>query len=447
MKNDLTQGSVLKVLVRFSLPYLLSCFLQTFYGLVDLFVTGQYNGAGHISAVANGSQIMHMLTVIIVGLAMGSTVAISRAIGSKKKEEAAETIGNTVILFLGTSLVLTVVLILAVDGIMELLSIPPEALTQTRAYLTICFAGIPFITAYNIISCIFRGLGDSKSPMYFVLVACVLNVGLDFLLIGPLHMGASGAAWGTVLSQTASVIFALITLRKRDLGIQINKSHFHLKKTVLMPILQVGFPVACQDGFIQISFLVITLIANQRGVVVSSSVGIVEKIIGFIFLVPSSMLSSISAIAAQNLGAGNHLRARKTLWYGMTVAISFGLAIGILCQFISGPFVGLFTNDPEVILMGEQYLKSYVWDCLAAGIHFCFSGYFCAYGKSIYSFIHNTVSIICVRIPGAYLTSKMFPDTLYPMGWAPPLGSVLSVIICVVIFLANKKYFYGENKA
>lgn len=434
MQKDLTTGNIFRILVRFSLPYLLSCFLQTFYGMADLFVTGQFNGADTISAVSIGSQLMHMLTVVIVGLAMGSTVALGKAVGGKKASQVARVTGNTVSLFLIAALGLTGILMTAVNGIIAVISTPAEAVEQTRHYLLICFAGIPFITAYNIISCVFRGMGDSKSPMYFVGVAGVLNVILDYVLIGPLGMGAAGAAAATVLSQTFSVFTALYVLRRRDFGLSVRREDFRFCWPVMKEILQVGLPIACQDGLIQVSFLVITAIANQRGVVVAASVGIVEKIITFLFLVPSAMLSSISAIAAQNIGAGKYQRADRTLGYGVAIAFSFGLAVSLICQFTAEPILRLFTDSPEVVRMGSEYLRSYVFDCAAAGIHFCFSGYFCAHGRSGISFIHNLASILLIRIPGAYLASVYFPDTLYPMGMAPPLGSMLSAMICIVVF-------------
>ena len=296
MQKDLTKGSVFRVLIQFSLPYLLSCFLQTFYGLADLFITGQFNGADAISAVSVGSQIMHMLTVIIVGLAMGSTVTISHHIGERDMKKAGRAVGNTVSLFLAFAVILTIGLLLGVEGILKCVSIPPEAYAQTRTYLIICFAGIPFITAYNIISCIFREMGDSRSPLYFVAAACVMNVVLDFLLIGCFSMGAAGAAFGTVISQTASVVIALAAIRKKRLGLSVKKEDFRPDKKSLGNILRIGIPIAFQDGLIQVSFMIITIIANRRGVTAAASVGIVEKIISFFFLVPSAMLSSISSI-------------------------------------------------------------------------------------------------------------------------------------------------------
>ncbi|MCC8047098.1 MAG: MATE family efflux transporter [Clostridiales bacterium] len=452
MEKDLTKGSVWKVLLKFSLPYLLSCFLQTFYGMVDLYVIGQFNGAASISAVSIGSQVMHMITVVIVGLAMGATVGLGVAVGSRHTERASRIIGNTVTLFALGAAALVVILLLCRDGIILVMSVPSEAVSQTRDYLTICFAGIPFITAYNVISCIYRGMGDSRSPMYFVGVACVLNIALDFLFIGVLHMQAAGAAYGTVISQAASVVFALIYLKKKQVegvqnGFRLKKADFRPEKSVLSDILKVGVPVACQDGFIQVSFLVITMIANRRGVDVAAAVGIVEKIISFLFLVPSAMLSSVSAIAAQNRGANLHGRARQTLLYAILISVSFGAVCFVLCQILPGQFVGLFSNEENVCILGAQYLRSYSFDCMMAGIHFCFSGFFCAYGLSGFSFAHNLISVLCVRIPGAYYATVTFPNTLFPMGMAAPAGSAVSSLICVSLFwIFRRKFGLAEGE-
>lgn len=439
MRKDFTTGSIVSGLLIFALPYMLSCFLQTFYGMADLFVTGQFNGADAISAVSIGSQVMHMLTVMIVGLAMGSTVLISQAVGKKEEKKIRQAIGNTVVLFSLLALLLTILLLLSVDGILFLLSTPPEAVAETRTYLRICFMGIPLIVAYNIISCVFRGIGDSRSPLFFILIACVFNIALDFLLVGGLHLGAAGAALATVISQGVSVVCAFYQIRRHDLlPLSFHKEDFRPCKSAIASLLKIGIPVTCQDGFIQISFLFITAIANSRGVVAAASVGIVEKIISFLFLVPSAMLSSISAIAAQNVGAGKPERAKKTLGCGLTIAVSFGLLVSILFQFISPYILGLFTHNAEVITMGTQYLRAYVLDCTTAAVHFCFSGFFCAYGRSLLSFIQNFLSIVLVRIPGAWLAAVYFPATLYPMGLAAPLGSLLSALLCVGIYFHEK---------
>ena len=302
MERDLTQGSVFRNILSFSLPYLLSYFLQTLYGMADLFIIGQFEGVASTTAVSVGSQVMHMLTVMIVGLAMGSTVSIARAVGGKDRAAASAAVGNTVTLFMVISLALMGVLLLCTGPITAVLSVPEEAVAGTREYLTICFIGIPFITAYNIVSSIFRGMGDSRSPMYFIAVACIANIALDYLFMGALHMGPAGAALGTTLSQAFSVAIALAVIWRRDSGIRLRRGDLRPRKPVMGRLLSIGVPVALQDGFIQVSFLLITVIANRRGLSEAAAVGIVEKIISFLFLVPSSMLSTVSALGPRTWG-------------------------------------------------------------------------------------------------------------------------------------------------
>lgn len=435
MKKDLTTGSVLGNILFFSLPYLLSYFLQTLYGMADLFIIGQFEGVAATTAVSVGSQAMHMITVMIVGLAMGTTVNIGQAVGAGDQKRAAAAIGNSVLLFMTLSAALAGLLLFWVKPIVEVMSTPSEAVKGTEAYLRICFLGIPFITAYNIISSIFRGMGDSKSPMYFIAVACAANILLDYLFMGVFHMGPTGAALGTTLSQTISVLISLAVIRRRELGISVKKSDFRLNRLVMGQILRIGVPIAMQDGLVQIAFMIITVIANRRGLTDAAAVGIVEKVITFLFLVPSSMLSTVSALGAQNFGAGKKKRAVLTLRYGILISAGFGAFVSAAVQLTAEPVVGLFTADPAVMMAGGQYLRGYIWDCIFAGIHFCFSGYFCACGRSELSFLYNILAILLVRVPGVYLTSVMFPHTLLPMGLATAAGSLLAVMICIIAFM------------
>lgn len=437
-QNDLTQGSILGNIGKFSLPYMLSYFLQILYGLADLFVIGRYCGVESTTAVSNGAQVMHMFTVIIIGLAMGSTVRLAKAIGAGDKANAAKTIGNTFTLFAIVAVISTVLLLLTNGGIVKLLDVPAEAVPGTVGYLRICFLGIPFIIAYNIIASIFRGLGDSKSPMYFVIVACVANIALDYLLIGYCRLGPEGAALGTTLSQAISVIVAAIAIRRKSL-LSIGKGDLRPERRTMSGILATGVPLALQDGFIQIAFIAITVIANSRGLNDAAAVGIVEKFIGLLFIVPSAMLATVSAVAAQNIGANKPERARKTMEYAMAIAVAFGVAFSVTLQFIPEYAVRIFTGDSSVIRLGGEYLKGYVWDCIFAGVHFCFSGFFTACGYSVISFCHNVASIVIARIPLSYLASVKFPDTLFPMGLASPAGSVLSVVICITVYAAMRR--------
>lgn len=433
-KNDLTTGNILGRLVKFALPYLLAAFMQTFYGLADLFVVGLYNDSSTTTAVSIGSQVMHLITVVILGIAMGTTVLIGKAVGAKEEKEATRIAGGSIYLFSVIAIVATIVLECASGLITKVMSTPIESVSQTTSYLRICFGGLPFIIFYNLISSIFRGAGDSKRPMGFVAIACIINIILDFVFIGGFHLGAVGAALGTVLGQAVSVLISLLVIRKINLGFSITKNDIKKEDTAISGVLSVGIPIALQDGLIQVAFIVITIIANGRGLVDATAVGIVEKIICFLFLVPSAFLSAISAVVAQNLGAGKEDRARKSLYYGLAITMIWGILVTVYHQFLPESIVGRFTKELPVLMAGAIYIKSYSIDTFFAGIHFCFSGYFCGCQKSVLSFIHNIISIVLIRIPGAYFTSKYWPDTLYPMGFAAPAGSALSAIICLVFY-------------
>ena len=415
--------------------------MQTFYGLADLLITGRFNGSDAIAAVSVGSQVMHMLTVVVVGLSMGSTVCISRSVGAKKPQETSRFIGNTLTLFAGLSVVLTAALLLLTDPILRVLSVPAQSLAGTRQYLTICFAGVPFIVAYNVVSSVFRGMGDTRTPLYFIAAAGVLNVVLDLLLIGRLRMGASGAAVATVTAQAVSVLLAVFGARRKRM-IRMRSQDLRPSKTHMSALVTIGVPVAFQEGMIQITFLVITVIANRRGVDAAAAVGVVEKLISFLFLVPLSMLSTVSAFAAQNGGAGEHARSKQSLRWGVTICMSYGALCAVLCGLFAEPILSLFAAESEaVVRMGAQYLRAYAVDCILAGVHFCFSGFFSAYGKSGFSFLHNILSALCVRIPASYAASVRFPDTLFPMGLAAPLGSLLSIVLCAALYLGFKRYW------
>lgn len=433
--QDLTRGRVLPTLLSFTLPYLLASFLQTFYGMADLLIVGQFCDTAAVNAVSVGSQFMHMLTVIIIGLAMGATVRIGHLVGEKKTDSINQVIQSTVWLFGLFSVFGIVIFCLCTNGIVTLIQTPAESAGQCGVYLIICFLGLPFICFYNVFSSIFRGLGDSKSPMFFIAIACVINVGLDILFVGPMHMGVAGAALATVIAQGISAVVAVVMLKRKNFGFEMKLLNKKPDWKTAWTICKLGGPIATQDGLIQVAFMVITIIANSRGLVFATGVGITEKIISFLFLVPSAFLSSLSAIVAQNQGAGLYARSRKMLFTAMAICCSYGLVIFIICQFAAEGLLSLFSKDAAVVAAGADYLRSYSVDTCFAGCNFCFCGYFAGIQKPGYSFINNVISALFIRIPGSYLAMVFFPNSLYPMGLAAPAGSLVSCLICLGFYL------------
>ena len=439
MEKNLTTGSVLKTIIYFALPYLLSYFLQTLYGMADLYITGQFNGVDSITAVSNGSQVMHMLTVIIVGLAMGTTVIIGKAIGGNKLDNAGRAIGNTITLFMGIAIVMTIVFLIAAKPIVLLIGVPQEAVAGTVRYLIICFIGIPFITAYNIISSIFRGLGDSKSPLIFVAVACVVNIAGDLILVAGLHLDAAGAAIATVFAQAVSVVFALLLLFKRNLPFTIKKSDFRINEHCNRA-LKIGLPLALQECLTQISFLALCAFINRLGLEASSGYGVACKIVNFAMLIPSSLMQSTASFISQNVGAGNEKRAKKTLFTGIGVGLTIGCIVFIFIMFKGDILTGIFTTDEIVIQKGYDYLRGFALETILTAVLFSMIGYFNGHDKTVWVMIQGLIQTLLVRLPLAYYMSIQPDASLTKIGFAAPAATMFGIVLNVIFYIyCNRK--------
>lgn len=430
-RNELLEGKIGSALLKFAAPFLLASFLQALYGAVDLFVVGQYAGSAAVSAVAIGSQVMQTITGIILGISTGGTVLIARRIGENRPEHASRAVGSLTILFALLGCILVPVMLLFHHQAVALMETPVEAISYARTYLFICSCGIPFIVGYNAVSGIFRGIGDSKTPVYFIVIACVVNIIGDFLLAGWLKMGAAGAAIATVSAQMVSFLSFLIYMRTKGLPFAFSYKDLRLDQEDAIFILKVGFPLALQDALVNISFLTITAIVNTLGLVASAAVGIVEKVMGFAFLPAGAFASAVATMSAQNIGAGNLKRARSSYHYGILYALIFGIFVCAFVQFFPEVLPGIFSKDKAVIVAAGKYMRSYTIDCMLVSFVFCTNSYFSGHGRSIISFVHSMIATFGVRIPATYFLSKYATDSLYVMGLAAPAASLVSIIICL----------------
>ncbi len=439
---DLTQGRILGPLMRFTLPIMAALVLQTLYGAVDLLVVGQFASPASVSAVATGSQVLYSLTVIITGLAMGVTILIGQQFGQRKEEEIGNTVGAGICLFAALSLILTGIMLVMTPVFVRLLKAPPEAFDYTVQYVMICSAGILFIAAYNTLGSIFRGMGDARTPLIAVLIACIANIGLDLLFVAVFKMGAAGAALATILAQAFSVILSLLIIRKRGLIFPFSRKQICFNKTIILRIIKMGAPCALQDLLVSISFLAITAIVNQLGVIASAGVGVAEKLCGFIMLVPSSYTQSMSAYVAQNIGAGLKKRAKKGLYYGMLTSFCFGIIMSYFAFFHGETLSRVFAKDSAVILASAEYLKGYAIDTLLVSFLFCFIGYFNGCGSTTFVMVQGLVGAFGVRIPVSYLMSKAAEVSLFHIALATPCSTVVQIILCLSYFRwKNSKKF------
>ena len=431
-ENELINSKMNHALLKFALPFMFASFLQAVYGAVDLFVVGQYANSAAVSAVSIGSQLMQLATVLITGLSMGGTVEIGVRIGEQNIPGVCRAIGNLIIVFLVMTVVLTPAMLLGTGLLVDIMQTPVEAVPDCRTYMRICSAGLPFIVGYNAISGIYRGTGDSRTPVLFIGIATIINIVLDFALTGGLGMGAAGAAIATITAQGVSFLCAVIHMMKGGFHYPIQREHFRPKGQIIGRILKVGFPLALQDVLVHFSFLAISAIINTLGLIASAAVGIAEKLMGFAFIIPGSFGGAVATAVAQNIGAGNIDRTKQAHRWGILYSGICGIIVCILCFTIPKTLVGLFSRDAAVIASGATYIGTYSIDCILTAFVFCTNGYLNGNGKSVVCFAHSMAATFLVRIPVTWGMSLIVTDSLAPMGLAAPAASLLSIIICLI---------------
>ena len=438
--NDFTIGAILPKLMKFMLPVLFAMFLQAMYGAVDLLVVGRFGTTADVSAVSTGSQIITTLTNLIVSFSMGITVAVGQKIGQKRPKDAAQTIGTGMIIFAVTGLVFTLISVIGASGLARIMQAPKEAFDLTSGYIRICGGGFVVITAYNLLGSIFRGLGDSKTPLIAVGIACLFNIIGDLVFVAGFHLGASGAALATVIAQLISVIISFLMIRHAKLPFEFHKSNIKLKKSFASVIIRIGTPIALQDFLVGISFLVMLGIVNRIGVTASAGVGVAQKVCVFIMLVPISFMQSMTAFVAQNYGAGQIKRANTALKTGIAVSFAFGVAMFFITFFRGDILAGIFSPEAETVKAAWDYLKAYAIDCLNTCFLFCFIGYYNGIEKTKFVMLQGICGAFLVRIPFAFLMQKLGNDSLFLIGMAIPCSTVLQILMC---FAA---YFYFRSK-
>lgn len=431
---DFTQGSILKKLCRFMLPVLGALILQAAYGAVDLLVVGRFGSTSGLSAVSTGSQVLNLVTFVVTQLAMGVTVLIARYIGEKREKEIGAVLGGAAVVFAILAGCLFVLLVLFARPISVLMQAPQEALALTTSYVRICGCGILFIVAYNVLSAVFRGLGDSRSPLLFVLVACLVNVAGDLVLVAGLHLDAAGAALATVLAQAVSVGCALAILRRKKLPFTFRKSDVRLNEQCRR-FLAIGLPLALQEFLTQLSFLALCAFVNRLGLAASSGYGVASKIVSFVMLVPSALMQSMASFVAQNIGADNVKRAKKSMLTGIAVGVAFGIVMFALVLLKGDILAGLFSTDAEVVRRGFEYLRGFAPETIVTAVLFSMVGYFNGSNQTLWVMIQGLIQTLLVRLPLAYYMSIQPNASLTKIGISAPVATVVGIVLNIGFFL------------
>ena len=444
-KSDFTQGSILKKLIPFMIPILGALVLQAAYGAVDLLVVGRFGSTAGLSAVSTGSQILNLVTFVITQLAMGITVLIARYIGEKSTGQIGQLLGGAVTVFAIVSAVLFVVMVFFAKPLAVLMQAPQEAISLTTVYVRICGGGIFFIVAYNVLAAIFRGLGDSRSPLIFVAVACVVNIIGDLILVAGFHLDAAGAAIATVAAQAVSVVLAIVLLKKKDLKFGIQKKDFRINGQCKR-FLKVGLPLALQEFLTQMSFLALCAFVNKLGLEASSGYGVACKIVNFAMLVPSSLMQSMASFVSQNVGAGKPDRAKKSMFTGMGLGVIVGVVVFICVWCFGDVLTSVFTTDTAVIQKGTEYLRGFAPETIVTAVLFSMVGFFNGYEKTVWVMIQGLVQTLLVRLPLAYVMSIQPHARLTKIGLAAPVATCFGIVLNVIFYLIFTRKMEWERK-
>lgn len=444
-KRDFTQGNILKKLVFFMLPILGALVLQAAYGAVDLLVVGRFGSTSGLSAVSTGSQVLNLVTFVVTQLAMGITVLIARYLGEKRQEQIGMVLGGAAVVFALISAGLFIVMVGLARPISVLMQAPEEAVNLTASYVRICGSGIFFIVAYNLLAAVFRGMGDSKSPLLFVLVACVVNIIGDLVLVAGLHLDAAGAAFATVFAQAVSVVFAVVILLKKDMPFNIRKQDFRLNAQCRR-FLAIGIPLALQEFLTQLSFLALCAFVNRLGLEASSGYGVACKIVNFAMLIPSALMQSMVSFVAQNVGAGKFRRAKQVMFTGIGVGLVFGCLVFVLVLLKGDVMAGFFSSDEAVIQKGFAYLKGFAPETIATAILFSMVGYFNGNNKTVWVMAQGLIQTLLVRLPFAYVMSIQPNASLTKIGLAAPISTMVGIVLNVgfYVYLNHKDPFQSD---
>ena len=433
-KSDFTKGSILHKLLLFMLPVLGALALQAAYGAVDLLVVGRFGSTSGLSAVSTGSQVLNLVTFVVTQLAMGVTVLIARYLGEQRPKQIPDVIGGASIVFLILSVLLFILMVFGARPISVLMQAPAEALDLTESYVKICGSGIFFIVAYNMLSALFRGLGDSRSPLLFVLVACIVNVFGDLLLVAGLHMDAAGAALATVAAQAVSVVCAVVMLLKKQLPFRLSLRDFRLNAQCKRFLL-IGLPLALQEFLTQMSFLALCAFVNRLGLEASSGYGVACKLVNFVMLIPSSLMQSMASFVSQNIGAGNMKRAKRSMYTGIAVGLVIGCIVYTLVVLKGDLLCSIFTTEPAVIEKGFAYLKGFAPEAIVTAVLFSMVGFYNGSEHTVWVMFQGLVQTLLVRLPLAYVMSSVPNASLTKIGMAAPCSTAVGIVLNVGFFL------------
>ena len=438
--QSLTQGNIVKNVILFSIPFLLANLIQALYGAVDLMVIGWYCPPESVAAVSTGTQVTQIITSMISGLTLGGTVLVGKYAGMNRPDDIKDTIATNLTIFGIAGILLTFLLLAFVSPVLTALKTPAASFSQAKEYVSVCACGVFFICGYNAISAILRGYGDSKSPLLFVAISGCLNLAGDIVLVKYLDMGVSGTALATIASQGISMFLAMFYLNRRNFIFQFRLSNFKISKPKALELAYVGIPISLQECMVRFSFLYLTSVTNRLGVSAAAAVGIASKYDVFAMLPATSAASALTAVVAQNYGAGKYKRMNQALAVAIFFALPFSAAFFLWAQINPASMIGIFSNDPAIIAAGIPFFKTCSFDYLCVLFVFTLNGYLNGRSKTMFTMVSCCFGALALRMPLIYAACHYAPNELGIIGMvAPAVSGIMAVYTFVYVLRLMKQ--------
>lgn len=405
VQTDLTDGSVRRQLLRYTLPILVTSLLQSFYQVADMALVSQMVGSAGASAVGTAGQITRTIMIVSIGLSNGGNILVGQYFGGRNQERLLKTVSTFIMFFLAVGTLVTVTFFWGSGFLVDALQAP--AWKDTYDYLSICSLGFVFVFVYNALAAILRALGSSRIPMECILAASILNIGLDIILMGPLHLGTKGAALATVISQCLSCGVAFWFLVRRTDVFALKRKSLIIHWGYAAKIFTLGSPGALSMAMVGISWLVVVFLINDYGVIVSAGTGIAAKIRDFFHLMLSSLGIGTLSFIAQNLGAGLYDRAKAVMYEAMKLAAAIALATVLLIEITSPWIVRIFTSEQDVLYVAVRNLRIEIICELFYAIVLTYQSMMNGAGHTLLAMLNSLTSGIFFRIPLAILLHRV----------------------------------------
>ena len=433
---DLCEGSILKKLLLFSLPLMASSVLQLFFNAADVIVVGQYAGDNSLAAVGSNGSIINLLTNVFMGLSIGANVLVARYFAAKQEEDVRKVVHTAITVSVVCGVALAGIGFFAAKQLLIWMQSPAEVIDLAALYLKIYFLGMPAVMLYNFGAAILRGVGDTKRPLYYLTLAGVVNVVLNFIFVVYFHMDVAGVALATIISQTISAILVIRCLMREESSIRLQRQYLGIDKSIFVRILQIGLPAGVQGSLFSLSNVVIQSSVNSFGATIVAGNSAAQNIEGFVYVAMNAFAQAIVAFVSQNYGAGKYERINKVVITTMICVLAAGLFLGNAVYFAGEPLLSLYTDSAAVMAAGMKRLSIISVTYALCGAMDCMVGAIRGLGYSVMPMIVSLLGACAFRIAwiSVFFRIEQFHtiDTVY---FAYPISWTLTLAVHIICFV------------